>query len=307
MFEISCSIVLFHNDVDEVRKPIESFLSCSKKVKLYLVDNSAEDTLRFQFISPQIEYIFTGKNLGYGAGHNLAIQKARGKSQYHIILNPDIEFNPKILDGLYAFMQCNKDVGLVMPKILYRSGDIQYLCKKLPSPADLFLRRFLPGPAKMLFRNFLESYELKHRDYDSIMEVPNLSGCFMFIRTDVFDKVGGFDERYFLYLEDTDLCRRINKLYRTIYYPVESVVHGYRKASYKNFKLLLHHLQSSIKYFNKWGWLNDRYRAAINRSLVSNYFITADLVIPGKQHISRKELFAVTTSAVESEELATTA
>src|SRR5687767_3728490 len=99
MFEISCSIVLFHNDVDEVRKPIESFLGCSKNVKLYLVDNSAEDTLRFQFISPQIEYIFTGKNLGYGAGHNLAIQKARGKSQYHIILNPDIEFNPKILDG----------------------------------------------------------------------------------------------------------------------------------------------------------------------------------------------------------------
>jgi GT2 family glycosyltransferase len=269
MLEISCSIVLFHNEVDEIRKPIESFLSCSKKIKLYLVDNSADDTLRYQFIHPQIEYVFPGKNLGYGAGHNLAIEKARNHSLYHIILNPDIEFNAEILDGLFAFMQQNRDVGLVMPKILYKSGEIQYLCKQLPSPSDLFLRRFIPGPVKFIFKKMLSAYELRHKDYNSIMEVPNLSGCFMFVRTEVFAKVGLFDERYFLYLEDTDLCRRINEHYRTVYYPVESIIHGYRKASYKNFKLLAHHLRSSIQYFNKWGWFNDRKRALINQSVNS--------------------------------------
>ncbi|MHA4807432.1 glycosyltransferase family 2 protein [Flavitalea flava] len=272
MTQITCSIVLFNDPVDEIRKPIESFLNCSKNVKLYLVDNSAEDIFRYQFISPQIEYIFNGQNLGFGAGHNLAIEKAQGESLYHLILNPDVQFDPAILDGLFSFMQHNLDVGLVMPKVLYKNGDLQYLCKKLPSPTDLFLRRFFPGPLKYFIKNMLAAYELRHKDYNSIMEVPNLSGCFMFVRTEAFAKVGLFDERYFLYLEDIDLCRRINEYYRTVYYPRESIVHAYRKASYKSLKLMLHHLQSSIRYFNKWGWFNDRSRDLINRALVNNSF-----------------------------------
>ncbi len=265
MLEISCSIVIYHNPVEDLRKAIESFLNCSKSIRLYLIDNSADDTLRYQFLSPQIEYIHTGKNMGYGAGHNIAIRKALGRSKYHIILNPDIEFNPATLEGLYDFMQQNANVGLVMPKVLYRNGLTQYLCKELPSPADLFLRRFFPGPIKFAVKKLMEQYELRHKDYDTIMEVPNLSGCFMFIRTAVFETVGLFDEQYFMYLEDTDLSRRINRYYRTVYYPKETITHGYSKASYKNFKLMLHHLTSSIKYFNKWGWFTDQNRLLINR------------------------------------------
>jgi GT2 family glycosyltransferase len=272
MYEITCSIVLYRNPVDEVRKAVESFLSCPKRIRLYLVDNSPDDSLRFQFMNPHIEYIFTGKNLGYGSGHNIAIKRAQGQSLYHIILNPDVEFDPIVLNGLFAFMENNGNVGLVMPKVLYRNGALQYLCKKIPSPSDLFLRRFFPGPLKFVVNKFLEAYELRHKDYDSIMEVPNLSGCFMFIRTAVFMNIGLFDEQYFLYLEDTDLCRRINKYYRTIYYPRESIIHGYSKASYKSFKLMRHHLQSSIKYFNKWGWFNDKRRWTINRVIDQSSF-----------------------------------
>ncbi len=270
MIDISCSIVLYHSSVDEIRKPIESFLSSTRSVKLYLVDNSADDSLRFEFNSPQIEYIFSGRNIGYGSGHNLAIEKARGNSKYHLVLNPDVEFNPEILSRLFKYMEQNEDIGLVMPKVLYMSGEMQYLCKTLPSPSDLFARRFIPGPAKFLFKNYLERYELKHKDYNSIMEVPNLSGCFMFIRTAVFAEVGAFDEQYFMYLEDTDLCRRINEQYRTVYYPLVSIVHAYSKASYKNPKLLTYHIGSSIKYFNKWGWFKDRKRELINKSAISN-------------------------------------
>ena len=264
MYDITCSIVLFQNPVDELRKAVESFLSCARPVRLYLVDNSPDDRLRFQFINPNIEYIFTGRNLGYGAGHNVAIRRVQGRSLYHIILNPDIEFQPQVLEGLFAFMQNNSNVGLVMPKVLYRNGALQYLCKKIPSPSDLFLRRFFPGPLKFMINGSLESYELRHKSYDEIMEVPNLSGCFMFIRTEVFMNIGLFDEQYFLYLEDTDLCRRINKYYRTVYYPRESIIHGYSKASYKSFRLMRHHMRSSIKYFNKWGWFNDRRRLLVN-------------------------------------------
>lgn len=264
MIEISCSIVLYHNTVEEVKPAIEGFLSCTQNIRLYLIDNSADDSLRYKFLSPNVQYIFNDQNVGYGAGHNIAIKLAQGKSLYHIILNPDIEFKADTITRLFAFMKQNKNVGLVMPKVLYRDGATQYLCKKLPSPFDLFLRRFLPQSFKFLLKRFFESYELRNKDYDSVMDVPNLSGCFMFIRTSVFKSVGLFDERYFMYLEDTDLCRRINKYYRTVYYPSVQIIHGYSKASYKDIKLMFHHLQSGVKYFNKWGWFADKNRVHTN-------------------------------------------
>lgn len=268
MFDISCSIVLYRNPVSEVRKAVESFLSCNLNTKLFLVDNSPEDSMRYEFQSPRIEYIFTGRNLGFGAGHNLAIRKCIGQSRFHLILNPDVEFGEGTISAILQFMSTRKQVGLVMPKVLYRSGDIQFQCKLLPSPADLFVRRFVPGPVKFLFRSVLDRYELKHHDYNSIMEIANLSGCFMCVRTDVFRKVGLFDEQYFLYFEDTDLSRRINEHYQTVYYPRVSVVHGYRRASHRVPVLFMHHLLSSVKYFNKWGWFVDSRRVALNAPLM---------------------------------------
>ncbi len=292
MINITCSIVLYHNPVDEIRTAVDCFLKSSKNIKLYLVDNSADDSLRYQFLSPQIEYIFNGKNLGYGAGHNVAIKRVMGKSKYHLVLNPDIEFDPEIINRLYLFMQQNANVGMVMPKVLYKNGSVQYLCKRLPSPADLFLRRFFPKSLKFVFNNFLEKYELRDKDYNSVMDVPNLSGCFMFIRTDVFPSIGLFDEQYFMYMEDTDLCRRINKYYRTIYYPFETIIHGYSKASYKSLKLTRYHLNSSIKYFNKWGWLGDQNRFFVNNS-INRVSYKSEIQFLGKNTILQPEKFTI--------------
>lgn len=77
----------------------------------------------------------------------------------------------------------------------------------------------------------------------------------MFARMSILKQVDGFDERYFMYAEDLDLCRRIGKVAQTMYYPKVSVYHAYAKGSYKNRKLLRYHMCSMIKYFNKWGWL----------------------------------------------------
>lgn len=267
MYDITCSIVLYHNPIEEVKKAVNSFLGCNKNIRLYLIDNSTTDDFRFEFSSPQIEYLFNGKNIGFGAAHNIAIKRIMEQSKYHIILNPDVEFDPNILSTLFDYMEMEKRTGLLMPKVLYPTGEIQHLCKFLPSPTDLFMRRFLPGPLKSLISKQLEKYELRHKDYNTIMDVPNLSGCFMFIRTEVFRTVGLFDEQYFMYLEDTDLCRRINQQFRTVYFPKEHIIHRYSKASYKNLKLLIYHIHSSILYFNKWGWLRDDFRASINRTL----------------------------------------
>lgn len=272
IYDITCSIVLFHNDPDELRKAIECFLSCPGNNRLYLVDNSKTDDLRFEYIDPRIEYYFLGKNIGYGSGHNYAIEKIKGKSKYHLVLNPDVEFEPSILLQIFQFMEQRTDIGLVMPKVLYRNGEMQYLCKMLPSPNDLIIRRFVPRRLHFAFKAWMEKYELKHKDYNTIMDIPNLSGCFMYIRNEVFTTVGAFDERYFMYLEDTDLCRRINEKYRTVYYPRVSILHGYSKASYKSFKLTSYHLRSTFKYFNKWGWYSDQKRGLINQVLTNRQF-----------------------------------
>ena len=145
---------------------------------------------------------------------------------------------------------------------LYPNGEVQYLCKLLPTPLDLFGRRFIPFKAFQEKRNAW--YEMHWSGYEKVMEVPSLSGCFMFIRTDILKRIGGFDERFFMYAEDLDLCRRIGEIARTMYYPQASVFHEYEKGSYKNRKLLRYHICSIIKYFNKWGWFIDQKRKKRN-------------------------------------------
>jgi len=268
MYSITGSMLLYNNRAEAVQKTIRCFLDTKLPIKLYIVNNSADDK---QYIIPKderIEYIVNGKNLGFGAGHNIAIRKSLNQSSYHLILNPDIFFKEGVLESLHAFMEANDKVGLVMPKICYFDGSKQYLCKLLPTPLDLILRRLDLSALKVLLKDKKDKYELRLTGYDKIMEVPHLSGCFMFIRNEVFKKVGIFDERFFIYLEDVDLSRRIHRQYRTVYYPEAVVYHEHERGSYKNYTLLKHHIVSAIHYFNKWGWFFDKERSNINKKIM---------------------------------------
>ncbi|MFT3902293.1 MAG: glycosyltransferase family 2 protein [Niabella sp.] len=261
-FQITASIVLYKQAMDAVKQTIESFLATKLKVQLFLVANSPLPELDGFADDPRVHIIHAYDNPGFGKGHNLAIRKA-GDSQYYLVLNPDTSFEPGVLETLFDYMEANPDVGNVMPKVLYPDGSLQRLCKLLPTPLNVWSRRFMPAPgwAQKLNRK----YELHDFDYNSIMPIPNLSGCFMFIRNDVLRKTGGFDERFFLYLEDIDLNRRIAQHAKTVFYPYVSLTHHYTRGSYNNRKLLRHHIVSAIKYFNKWGWIFDKERRKINR------------------------------------------
>jgi len=268
---INISIVLYKNKIRQLTNTIQNILKSKFIKRLYLIDNSPTDKLKgFCRLSKQIKYKFNNNNLGFGKAHNIAIRKSIDENvKYHLVLNPDIYLAEGILEELYDFMERNPNTGLVMPRVLYPDGKIQYLCKLLPTPFDLFGRRFLNrGPFKKYIKKRNEMYELRFTGYNKIMEVPYLSGCFMFIRTEVLKKVGLFDERFFMYLEDTDLSRRIHRVAKTIYYPYVHIYHEHQKGSYKNLKLLKIHIESAIKYFNKWGWLDDPEREAINRKIL---------------------------------------
>lgn len=268
--KIACSIVAFRNDPEELKKAINSFIDYKRDTKLYLIDNSPTNDLEKYFKHPKIEYFFVNANIGYGAGHNIAIRKSmQSNVDYHLVLNPDVVFNTEILDELIEFMDSNAAIGNLMPKVLYPNGKIQYLCKLLPTPYDWIGRRF--NPFKGIVKNRNQLFELQFSGYNKMMEVPYLSGCFMFLRVDSLRNIGLFDENIFMYGEETDLCRRlIAGGYKTIFYPEVSIVHEFQKGSHKSWRLTWIGIKSAIYYFNKWGWFFDKERSKINKETLQN-------------------------------------
>ncbi len=267
--QITATIVLYRNDKEMLSKAIHSFLNTSLDVKLYLVDNSPLPELESIVSDPRVEYFYLNANRGFGSGHNVIMRRPDMMGKYHLVLNPDIYFEKGTLESLFEYMENNLDVANVMPRIVFPNGQIQNMCKLLPRPIDWIGRRFIPF--KLLRDKIDNSYELRSVDYDKEMNIPFLSGCFMFIRSSVICEGFTFDERFFMYCEDTDLCRRIHSKYKTIYYPKVQVIHNCGYASHKSLKMLKIHIKSAISYFNKWGWFFDNERKAMNTETIKLY------------------------------------
>lgn len=205
-------------------------------------------------------------NNGYGGGHNVALREAqKNGSKYHLIVNPDVWFGPEVLPKLITYMEEHEDVGQMMPKVLYPNGEIQRLAKMLPTPLDIFGRFCMP---RFLINHRNSRFELRQSGFTKIINAPFLSGCFMFMRMSALDEVGLFDEKFFMYAEDIDMTRRVHQKYKTLYYPYATIYHTFTRGSHKSMRLLLIHIFSIIKYFNKWGWVNDEERRAVNRDVM---------------------------------------
>lgn len=262
MYQLTCSIVLYNNNINVLKKAIESVLQSKLNIKLYLIDNSPTDDLKLLADNSSTEYIFNNSNLGFGNAHNIILQKKAEQAHYHLVLNPDIEFKGGVLEDIYRFAEGHKNVGQLLPKVFYETGELQKLCHLLPTPFDLISRRFFQNHEWTKKLN--DRYELKDFDYTQCANIPNLSGCFMFLRTSAQKKAGLFDKRFFMYMEDIDLSRRMHTICETLYYPYVSITHKFEKESYTNPVLMRYHINSAIKYFNKWGWIFDSERKKIN-------------------------------------------
>jgi GT2 family glycosyltransferase len=268
--KVVASIVAFQNDQQTLQKSMESFLNSAGDTSLYLLDNSPKDNLKSLVTDPRIQYTHVGKNIGFGPGHNRAMRESLNKADYHLVLDPDVYFEKNVIPHLVGFMDQNPEVGLVMPKVLYPDGRLQRLCKLLPSPYTLIVRRFLSF-IPVIQTKVNKEYELHSADYNQVMDVPFLSGCFMFFRTRALGEVGLFDERFFLYCEDIDLSRRMHRRFRTVYLPSVFIYHFFGKAPYKNLRALLVNIQSAVTYFNKWGWFYDPERKQINKATLARW------------------------------------
>lgn len=266
---ITSSIILYKTDLVLVKNVIDCIeKSCIER--LYVIDNSPTDTLMNDVcsFSKKVEYIWSQRNVGYGAGHNIAIRKAMEVgTKYHVVVNPDIQFAEGTIESMARFVNTHDNIGLLMPNVIYPNGEQQYLCKLCPTPMDMFGRRLLPK-AMMEKRNY--RFEMRSTGYKDIRDVPCLSGCFMFLNIDVLKEVGLFDDRFFMYFEDFDLVRRIHKVAKTVFYPKVTIIHNHATEHRTSKKLLKISIQSAVKYFNKWGWLFDGDRRKWNRETLED-------------------------------------
>ena len=250
-FDLVATIVTFHTDVEDIKKCLNSFSSCKLKMKVVIVDNSSNKNLqsiveRFNFT----EYIHTGRNIGFSRANNIAVKKYVHKTKYFLFVNPDVYFEPGTIEKTVSLIEQNSDIALIAPKILYPDGMIQTVAKRLPDPFDLILRRFAPNFIKNFFKERMKRYELLDQNLDQSLIIPSASGCFMFYRGNVLEKLEGFDDRFFMYMEDLDICRRTRELGDIVYYPKVVIFHKWALCVYSNIILFLIIISTFSKYFS---------------------------------------------------------
>ena len=262
MTRVAASIVTYNSDRDELVKCIGS-LQDAGVMAITIVDNSPENSLATFCHEHNVHYIFNGKNLGYGAAHNIAIRQSIScRAKYHLVINSDVYFGPDVIDKIVSHMDSNQDIGQLIPRVTYPDGRLQHVVRLLPTPLDVIGRRFLPVSWT---RKRNDRYTLAFWDHASELNIPYHQGSFMFLRVKALEQTGLFDERFFMYPEDIDLTRRIHRRWRTVYWPGVSIVHAHRAASYKSGRMLRIHMVNMVSYFNKWGWIFDSERRRLNR------------------------------------------
>lgn len=238
---LTASLVLYKQDIKVLKQTINCFLKTRISKKLYIIDNSPTKLKEIFINDKAIEYIFIGKNIGFGKGHNLILSKIN--SDFHLILNPDVNFNSSVIPSLIEQLKRKKNVSLITPKVMYPNGEHQIICRRNPTILSLLKR-------KLKLKDEYPSIMIEESFYPEFIH-----GCFMLFKTKDLQEIKGFDERYFLYLEDADICRELQvRKKKIMYFPDVSIEHDHQRASSKNIKLFFNHLSSAIKYFLKWGF-----------------------------------------------------
>lgn len=236
--------------------------------EIILIDNGSGDqseTLFNQELIGKIKnltYVSTGRNLGFAGGNNVGIRRARGR--YVLILNPDATFlEASAIPRAIKYLDEHPDVAVLGPKLLNPDRSLQLTCYTDPPWYLPLIRRTILGKTKW-GRAANRHYLMEDFDHSSARDVDWVLGAAMFVRRSAIDEVGLFDERYFLYFEDADWCRRFRKAgWRVIYAPIAEVVHYHRRESADvgilralTNRVTRAHLASAWKYFWKWRRIN---------------------------------------------------
>lgn len=283
--------------------------------EIIIVDNCSTDGSKqvFETLSTELnvlQYFYLEENLGFGKANNIAFNNAKGK--YTLILNPDTLLEADTLQVMYDYMDSNPDIGASGCKVLNHDGTFQAACRRgFPTPWASFCKLF--GLQRLFPKSKLfTQYNLNYLNEDETNDIDALIGAFMFVRTDVLVKVGGFDDSFFMYGEDLDLCYRIkNAGFRISYYPQTTIVHYKGESSkrstlnedkffYQAMEIFARKHYGSSKLFFWFLKLGIKFRALVNNMKKHKkdfIFILIDLIIVNASFLlstklRRGEMFA---------------
>lgn len=251
MTDISITIVAFNDEAD-VRNAVLSIMEHTNgkwSKKIYIVDNSTEANQLSSLAEEYEDVVYQrpGGNLGFGGGHNYVLPEL--DSQYHAIVNPDILLTEDSFSVLLSFL-AKSEAGMAVPRLLDEQGNLQAVYRRELTVFDMAVRMFFSSH----FHKRQDYHTMQDMDYEKPFPVPFAQGSFLVIRTELFRELEGFDERYFMYMEDADLCKRVNNVSSLWYCPDTAVIHKWERGSHKDKKLLKIHILSMFRYFRKWGW-----------------------------------------------------
>jgi len=226
-------VILNWNTREDLRRCLRSLQDAARRssVETIVVDNASEDgsleMVRAEH--PHVIAVANEANLGFGAGNNRAIERTSGR--YVLFLNSDTIVTAGALDGLIAYADTRPDAAVFGPKLLNEDGSLQYSCRSFPNLGTGFFRN---TPLGRLFpaNRFSNDYLLKDWDHASPRDVDWVSGSALMIRRAMLLDLGGFDEKFFMYCEDVDLCYRAHLLgARVAYFPGAVIYHMIGRAS----------------------------------------------------------------------------
>lgn len=252
-YDLTLAIVTYNNE-NLITKTVASLVNnipAKFKYKLFIVDNNSTDsTLSLvENLAANIEIVRLEVNNGFSYGHNTILEHIN--SRYHLVINPDILIEDTIqIEKMIDFLDKNQNIGMLSPLILNTDYSIQHLCKTNPTVFDMAIRRLSPN----LFKKRQNKYVMLETGYNKIMNIEYASGSFMVFRTDIFKQLKGFDDSFFMYLEDADITRRVNEISNAVFFPEARVIHEWERSGHKDIKFAWITLKSMNVYFKKWGW-----------------------------------------------------
>ncbi|MCX2982960.1 glycosyltransferase [Halieaceae bacterium IMCC14734] len=268
---LSVAIVCFHSDLVMLANTIDSLerslaelvASADIDATLTVVDNSCNKDygqslqgLLESRSGPELSscsYIGATVNSGFGVAHNQALEQVG--SDYHLILNPDVELAADAIGAAVAHLREHPEVVLASPSGTNDQGDNQYLCKRYPSVLVLALRAFAPQFLRKWFAGRMYEYEMRDMvAADVVAQVPLVSGCCMFVKTDAMRRAGGFCADYFMYFEDYDLSLRLATQGPVHFLPQVHIIHHGGYSARKGWKHIVMFARSGRRFFQTHGW-----------------------------------------------------
>ena len=250
---LSACIVLYHCG-EEVFNALRCLEKSNIEIAVYLCDNSPEENTadNLQWAFPGVTVLPQPGNIGFGRANNAVLPYLQ--SRYHLIMNPDVTFDPALLLVMAQYMDAHPNIAILTPKVLNEDGSEQFLPKRRIS-IHYLLGGLLENRGS-LFRRWREDFTMADLEILNPVPVEFATGCFLFIRTSVFQELKGFDPRFFLYQEDSDLSRRVleEKLGSIVYHPDMCVTHRWARENTRTFKGRMRQIRSAFKYFMKWGF-----------------------------------------------------